>query len=338
MAGLSLPRLGVEVDCKLRRFHYHPGRKGRVIKLGAKAQRRAQQSPMEESRRIRFVCSQREAGFTLVELLLAIAVIAILAGLLLTVLSKAQARAQTIQCLNNMKQLQLAWYTYADDHDDRIAPNCPLESAGKYPETASWVSGRITYETRAAEASLFSEATNTLLLVPGGCGSIGAYTKAPAIYKCPADKSWIEIGGQRHARVRSVSMNQFMDGRNTPNFYWCNFQKMSDILNPAPSQAFVFVDEHEDTIVMGAFHGVYHGTFWPDMYWANLPASRHGGMGTFSFADGHAEIRKWLDPRTLVPVERRASWNWYFDGHSPQNRDALWLWERTTSVYPDKPD
>jgi prepilin-type N-terminal cleavage/methylation domain-containing protein/prepilin-type processing-associated H-X9-DG protein len=295
---------------------------------------------MKRSKSIRFICVQREAGFTLVELLLAIVVIAILAGLLLPVLSKAQARARTIQCLNNMKQLQLAWHTYADDNDDRISPNCPLQSAGKYPLTASWVSGRMTYETRAAEAPFFSDSTNTALLVPGGYGSIGAYTKTRGIYKCPADKSWIEIGGQRHPRVRSVSMNQFMDGGdNDPgHFYWCYFAKMSDILNPAPSEAFVFVDEHEDTIEVGSFHGVYHGRLWPDMYWANLPASRHTGAGTFSFADGHAEIRKWLDPRTLVPVERRVRWNWYYDGHSPQNRDALWLWERTTSVYPDKPN
>ena len=89
-------------------------------------------------------------------------------------------------------------------------------------------------------------------------------------------------------------MNCYMNGGE--GGVWCYvFQKMTDIVNPSPSQAFVFVDEHEDTIAMGAFHGVYHGTFWPDMYWANLPASRHGGMGTFSFADGHAEIRKWQD-------------------------------------------
>ncbi len=277
---------------------------------------------------------RRIAAFTLVELLVVIAIITILAGLILPALSTAKARAQTIQCLNNMKQLQFAWHLYSDDHDERIAPNYNLQYGGIYPETASWVSGFISYETYAAAAPFFSDSTNTSLLVPGGYGSIGAYTKAPALYKCPADKSWIEIGGQRHPRVRSVSMNVFMDGSpRQPSFHWYYFHKTSDILNPAPSQAFVFADVHEDSIAAGAFQGAYHGTFWPDMYWYDLPASRHGGAGTFSFADGHAEIKKWLDPRTLAPMKRLV-WNWYFDGHSPQNLDALWVWERTTSLYP----
>src|SRR6266480_3211694 len=243
---------------------------------------------------------RRIPAFTLVELLVVIATSAILAGLILPALSTAKARAQTIQCLNNMKQLQLAWHLYADDHDDRIAPNYNMQDAGRYPATPSWVSGFITYETHAEAAAFFSDSTNTSLLVPGGYGSIGAYTKAPALYKCPADKSWIEIGGQRHPRVRSVSMNSFMDGSSSQgSFDWYLFQKTSDILNPPPSQTFVFADVHEDCIAAGAFQGAYHGTLWPDMYWMDLPASRHGGAGTFSFADGHAEIKKWLDPRTL---------------------------------------
>ena len=267
-----------------------------------------------------------------------IAVIGILAGLLLPALSKAKARAQTIQCLNNMKQLQLAWHLYADDNNDRLAGNWGDTYGGFYRDAPSWVSGWLTYETLVGAAPWFSDSTNTLLLVPGGFGSIGPYTKTPAIYKCPADKSWIRIGGQPHPRVRSVSMNCYMNysvyGYGGSDYV---FRKMADIVTPGPSQTFVFVDEHEDSIGIGRFM-VGAGTIWPDTRWGQLPASRHGAACTFSFADGHAEIKKWLDPRTLVPVERRASWNWYFDGHSPQNRDALWLWERTTSVYPDKPD
>jgi prepilin-type N-terminal cleavage/methylation domain-containing protein/prepilin-type processing-associated H-X9-DG protein len=274
------------------------------------------------------------AAFTLIELLVVIAVIAILVGLLLPVLSKAKARAQTIQCLNNLKQLQLFWYLYAGDNNDQIAPNYPGQSAGQSPRTASWVSGWMCYETLPDHARWYSDSTNTLKLVPGGYGSIGNYTKSPAIYKCPADKSWIRISGQTHARVRSVSMNQYM---NTLSFgdddVWYVFRKTSDILDPSPAQAFVFVDEHEDSIDDGYFW-VSMPTVWPDTAWIDLPASRHSGAGTFAFADGHADIKKWLDPRTRLPVKRYPHSH---DLRSPQNRDVVWVQERTTSKKPGAP-
>jgi len=280
-------------------------------------------------------CRSSAKGFTLVELLVVIAVIAILAGLLLPALSKAKAKAQTIQCLNNLKQLHLAWYLYAGDNNDRIPPNYGVAGDnGKYPDTASWVAGAMCYETLPEWASLYSDSTNTLKLVPGGYGSIGNYTKSPYIYKCPADRSWIMIGGQIHPRVRSVSMNLFM---NEPRFRddnsWYVFQKTSDIVDPAPANAFVFADEHEDSIASGCFWPDEE-TVWPNVWWVSLPASRHGGAGTFSFADGHAEIKKWLDPRTLVPVKRLIGW---YVGPSTQNRDVLWVRERATSKKPDAP-
>src|SRR2546427_9668197 len=107
---------------------------------------------------------------------------------------------------------------------------------------------------------------------------------------------------------------------------WYVYQKMTDITTPSPSQAFVFVEEHEDSITIGRFTAGA-GTIWPDTRWLQFPASRHRGMCTFSFADGHAEIKKWRDARTLFPVKRQDIHllpGWTATGlPSPQNKDVL---------------
>ena len=273
--------------------------------------------------------SRPRDAFTLVELLAVIAVIAVLAALLLPALSRAKARAQTIQCLNNLRQLQLAWYLYAGDQIDRLPGNLLGDAAGRVVGAESWVSGWLTYETSSAYMRWFPESTNTLLLVPGGYGSIGSYTKSPAIYKCPADKSWIKINGTMHLRVRSVAMNGFMNSAgggymgDAVGYFW--FLRLSDIVNPPPDKAWVFIDEHEDSIDDGRFLVVSPNTY-PWDYWVELPGSRHNGGTALSFADGHCEFKKWTDPRTKKRVERIR-----YIPVLEDNRDAAWLEERSTA-------
>ena len=273
-------------------------------------------------------------AFTLIELLVVIAIIGVLASLLLPALAKGKARAQTVHCVSNMKQLQLAWFEYAGDYNDRIPSNYGVtDVAGKAWATASWVSGLMAYETLTDAAPWYSESTNTSKLVPGGYGSIGGYTRTPRIYRCPSDKSWIKLGGRTHPRVRSISMNEWMNSLLIGDeAYWYVYRKTSDITHPGPAQAFVFADEHEDSIVGGSFSV---NTDWPDAGWVNLPASRHNaGAGTFSFADGHAEIKKWTDPRTVVPVKREVHW---FEHRSLNNPDLVWVQERATRKKPNAP-
>ena len=235
---------------------------------------------------------RRRGGFTLIELLVVIAIIAILAAMLLPALSRAKLKAQGIYCMNNTKQMALAWLMYADDNGDKPAPNIDTQTAGKNVNTPSWVAGWLTLNT----ASTDNVDTDMLInhdLYPYGA-YLGPYIKAFAAFKCPADRSTATIFGRKVPRVRSLAMKNFVGApsrskpspqANSPKYP--PYQKISSI--PSPSQTFVFLDEREDSINDGTFFtAVERPGFLPD-----IPASYHGGAGGLSFADGHAEIHKW---------------------------------------------
>ena len=256
-------------------------------------------------------------GFTLIELLVVIAIIAILASMLLPALAKAKTKAQGIMCMNNTKQLMLAWRLYVDDENGKIPP-----AYSDLPGNRVWVYGILDWN---GNNSANWDLTNTLMK-----GTIWKYHGGSKnIYKCPADV--FRTQNPARERLRSNSINAWVgmhDGK--PTWFggsppWRMFLRDSDFVDP--SNTWVFVDEHPDSINDGFFCTVM--TPAPNLGAATLPdcpASYHNGACGFAFADGHSEIKKWKDPKTRIPVKRTG----FTPGNQANNVDIEWLWSKTT--------
>ncbi len=220
-----------------------------------------------------------QRAFTLIELLVVIAIIAILASMLLPALSKAKLKAHGVKCVSNLRQLQLAWIMYADDHDDRLAPNL-------LGNTNAWIGGNVN---SLPGATNLNDIRN---------GRLFPYNNSFEIYRCPGDVTPWKTGGRAVIRVRSVSMNGRMAGDPAAEFVNPGvpfFRKSTDIARPSPAQANVFIDEEANSIDDGFFAVRALPNVW---LWQNSPASRHGNAGLVSFADGHAELWRWREGDT----------------------------------------
>ena len=247
-----------------------------------------------------------------------IAIIAILAAMLLPALSKAKVKAQGITCMNNLRQLNVAWMLYAGDNGDRLPPNRNMATSAK---GTGWVDGIMDYTGG-------TDNTNTALLLES---RLGPYTKSPGVYKCPGDKSTWTFRGAVYPRVRSVAMNSFAGGgtadwnKSAHEAGYLVYSKLSDFRNAA--KIFITLDEREDSID-DAFFAVNMLKVGASANFQNLPASYHNGACGFSYADGHSELHRWRDDRTKPPIRPPNRVKYGLD--SPHNPDIAWLQEHAT--------
>jgi prepilin-type N-terminal cleavage/methylation domain-containing protein/prepilin-type processing-associated H-X9-DG protein len=228
--------------------------------------------------------SIRDNGFTLIELLVVIAIIAILASLLLPALTRAKVTALQAGCISNHRQLEITWVQYQEDNDGKLVSNS--RTSPTPGESPSWVQSTVHGATEGF--------IDPLAFTSSDRSAFANYHKTVAIYNCPAERTTYVVKNQRLKKLRSYSMNDYLNGGKEqfdappPLFF---YKRISQVMRP--EQTFVLIDADPGTICFDPFEipiANNHAFF-------SAPGALHGKKSAvLSFADGHAETHRWRKP------------------------------------------
>lgn len=267
-----------------------------------------------------FLKGRGTLGFTLVEMTVVLAIVAIMLALLLPAMARSKGRAREVFCQQNQRQVYVSWRLYGDDHEDWL----PAVKPGSYAGPDRWISGWLSMSSSG-------DNTNTLFLTDTAYAQIGSYVDNPATFRCPADRSTVSIRGRTLPRVRSISMNCWLNYQGDKYIgedRFRVFRKYTDIHDPSPSRLWVFIDEREDSINDGMFETNLRATGKLAKL-VDYPAGFHNRAGGITFADGHGEIKHWSDDRTIPALTARQIVQ--LDVPSPDNPDVAWLQNHSSS-------